>query len=175
MVYLIILQSTRIEYIPIKPKEDEEVTQKMNDFEKMCKELNRKMCSNNSCTGDKYMCALFAVRKYIADGDKWNRLYSLKAQGKSISPNEQMSTLITIASIGISVCTLCFTIISDSFYKILILIIVLLIVMLVSHFFAYTKDIRECKDYIMTAIEKIEGEMKEKQRKNDCNKSKNSR
>lgn len=46
---------------------------------------------------------------------------------------------------------------------------------LVSHFFAYTKDIRECKDYIMTAIEKIEGEMKEKQRKNDCNKNKNSR
>lgn len=160
-------QLTRIEYIPIKPKE--EVTQKMNDFEKMCKELNRnrRMCSNNSYVGDKYMCALFAVREYIADGDKWNRLYSLKAQGRSISPNKQMSTLIAIASMGISVCTLCFTMISDSFYKILISIIVILIVMLVFHFFAYTKDIRECKDYIMTAIEKIEGEMKEKQGKND--------
>ena len=105
-------QLTRIEYIPIKPKE--EVTQKMNDFEKMCKELNRnrRMCSNNSYVGDKYMCALFAVREYIADGDKWNRLYSLKAQGRSISPNKILNMLIAVLSMVLSVCALCFTIVS---------------------------------------------------------------
>lgn len=56
----------------------------MNDFEKMCKKLDEKNkgCLKKYCESDNYVCAKCAVKTYIENGDKRERLLSLSAEAE---------------------------------------------------------------------------------------------
>ncbi len=140
----------------------------MNDFEKMCKQLNNnKKCRCNACVIDnEYVCAYVALKKYVSNDRK--KLLKIKGEANTSDYWVFVSVMTTCFSLFVSILTLFFTIFSrivvmpsvivDTYGYILLFSIIIFMLYLIKVVRKY-HGVSKWKGYIQIAIEEFEKEM----------------
>lgn len=152
----------------------------MNNFEKICKELENKKCNENcefhkECKKNKYLCAKNRVKQFVA-GNK-ETLLLLKSETQGSSFEEFCSMIMSLISFLLSVISIYITIstpMSKSdcdisiFCKIIGISAIILSAIGIIFLFKF-KSVYTWRKYIITAVEEIEKDMKKKTGKKKLN------
>ena len=127
---------------------------RMNDFEKMCRELSkRKICNNHICKGEnEYICARLAVCKYV-NNDK-NRLLKIKAEATTSNWMEFVSILLSLFALEVATMTLLHEVYNQNGG--LIIGVITLFFLYVVGLSVYFYPISYWKKYIVVAIQELE-------------------
>ena len=141
---------------------------KMNDFEKICKNLNeRKTCNNHMCkVTNEYICAKRAVEMYV-NGDK-NRLSKLKGEMIVSDWWEFVSNLLSIISMVVAVLTLLYTVVCQAtaidkkiivIYGYILLTSVIFFLSILYRKMKKYQGVAKWKGYVQVAIENLDEEL----------------
>lgn len=87
----------------------------LNDFEKMCMDLDNKKCSSN-CKRNKYVCAKSEVSCYVS-GNK-NKLLSLKSEAQGGDFIGFSSLVLSTTAVLLSMCAIIFSLTCSPPYNI---------------------------------------------------------
>jgi len=137
----------------------------MNDFEKMCKELeSRKRCNNQICTdNNEYICAKRAVYRY-ANGER-NRVLKIKAEARSGDWWVYVMTLLSIFAVFVSILALLYAVVCESEgysvdvrYRKIIILAVLFVYIYLCFMINKFHSVSRWQEYILVAIEELEKE-----------------
>lgn len=140
----------------------------MNDYEGMCKKLEkRKLCKNSCCNVDnEYICANNAVRSYV-NGDT-ERLLKLKGESKGSDYWAYASFMFAALSVVISALTLFFTCAGKfmgensvllAIYGVLMIVFIVFFVVLLCQKILRYECVNKWGGYIQVAIEEMEYEL----------------
>ena len=138
----------------------------MNDFEKMCKELeSRKRCNNQICTdNNEYICAKRTVYRY-ANGER-NRVLKIKAEARSGDWWVFTTTLLSVFAVFVSMTTLLYTVVCeregyavDVGYGMIIILAVLFVFIYLCIMINKYHSVSKWREYILVATEELEEEI----------------
>lgn len=139
----------------------------MNDFEKMCRNLEKcKMCGCVPCVKNEYVCAKRSVKNYICDD--WNKLLKLKSEVLMSKYESNLSNMMAIYAILIAVISfianivgyLHFDEIESGIYIMIMLLLATVALVIILIFMKRYVYVPRWKGYIQVAIEEMEKELK---------------
>lgn len=143
----------------------------MNDFEKMCKNLQyAKRCGCSMCKSDnEYVCAMSAVKNYVREDKK--KLLKLKAEEEQGDYNSYISLMISMSSLFVCTINFVFFIMvevcreDDLFLTLYGFALLLFLMGGCMAFLIFQKKYRavgKWRGYIKVAIQELEPELEEK-------------
>ena len=124
----------------------------MNDFEEMCKILDKGGCPmTNICIKNKYLCAKKVVEMYA--GDDRNKLLCLQSQAKGGDYMKHLSIIIAVTAMATSLLSLAYTVFESKSIGIILIVILIIVMIFFIAFSVKYSCINKWRQYIITATE----------------------